>query len=112
MLAGEGQADGLAQRFQASFVKSVKSVCSELNILLIPIIIYSPMLCSALYRSVPIGITRRRLMEECRYWMSKEQGGFIDKWYSETEKLLAQGVDKYEAFEKVSLFPALARQWR
>jgi hypothetical protein len=37
--------------------------------------------------------------------MPAEKGGFIDKWNRETEKLLAQGVEKYEAFERVGVPP-------
>ena len=32
-----------------------------------------------------------------------KNGGFVDRWSRESEKLMAQGVEKYEAYEKVNV---------
>lgn len=74
---------------------------------------HSGLLAFASLRLVPVNIYLRE--PHCNaysssYWSSAEQGGYIDKWNRETEKLQATGVEKYEAFEKVSVIDS--ERWR
>ena len=91
------------QWFQAGFIGSLKGVSEELGIPLIPTVLFSPLLAAALYRytSLPV-IWRATDSRSYSWWAPAEKGGFMEKWNRETEKLQAQGEEKYGAFEKVS----------